>query len=504
MAMPLGAFVPDEEAARWIEAWLRAVDPALAAGVWPGWDPARQAVGLALPGGGGWCVARAAAAGGRAVADRTGGTLPGVARLADAPRGGAGAGAVLARALIPGVSACVLRDSVVPTLADAAPLPDLAARAAAALFALWWAGDRAAPVPAARAWEPAEAEALAVVEGRVLLAALGGDARAPEVQASWTRLATQLALLRRERYACLEPEDGQAGEEGEAAGGQGAFDVGGRALEVVAGLPAFVGAGCAAALADGGSGTAPPPELAAGLADLGEVPQPARRRLTGWGLATLLSRLEAAGPRDAERASGRAWAPRRAFPQGWRVALREGVGLDRLLEAHVTFDGGSRDDAALAAALAAHGHADALTRSRAAAAAAEHARTALLAGILQGTGTLLVVDVRGLGAGRVAAPRPAELVHAGLAVHPAGVTFTYPRGTLLAFSGVPVAEDRRAGLLQVRVRGRLHLAGDGTALGAAAADFSQGLELQVPGVRIRARTGSIQPVEGGFLLRLLA
>lgn len=503
MAMPLGAFVPDEEAARWIEAWLRAVDPALAAGVWPGWDPARQAVGLALPGGGGWCVARAAAAGGRAVADRMGGTLPGVARLVDAPRGGAGAGGVLARAHIPGVVGCALGGTAVPTLTDAAPLPDLAARVAAALFALWWAGDRSAPVPAAPAWEPAEAEALGVVEGRVLLAALRGDARTPEVRASWPRLATQLALLRRERYACSEPDDPGAGEQAEAAGAQGAFAAGGRAMEVAAGLPAFVGAACAAALGGGGSGSAPPPELAAGLADLGLLPQPARRRLTGWGLATFLSRLEAAGPRDADPAAGRAWAPPRAFPQGWRVALREGVGLDRLLEAYVTFDGGSRDDAALTAALAAHGYAEALARSRVAAAAAEHARTALLAGILQGGGTLLVVDVRGLGVGRVAAPRPAELVHAGLAVHPAGVTFTYPRGTLLAFSGVPVAEDRRAGLLQVRVRGRLRLDGDGTALGAAAADFSQGLELRVPGVRIRARTGSIQPVEGGYLLRLL-
>jgi hypothetical protein len=66
---------------------------------------------------------------------------------------------------------------------------------------------------------------------------------------------------------------------------------------------------------------------------------------------------------------------------------------------------------------------------------------------------------------------------------------------------VPVAQDRRAGLLQARIRGRLRMSGDGEPLAGEAA-FTERLEMELPGVTVRARAGSVQPLDGGLYVKL--
>lgn len=476
-------YVPDEEAALQIELFARAVDPQLAAQAFPGWDPAGGCVALVLPAAGGFCLARAPWEIGRPVAGRQGEPLPGLRHvgaeeaaafafpgpLAPPPPGEDG-GAVASYRRTPVV--------LVPPAAGAA---EQAARVFSSLFRVWFTArpGRALP-PAPPLAETAEATAMAAVEGRLLLAALGAQ---PDVSAL-QRLLTQIALVRRERRSATEPE-----EEAEEL-----------ALEAGLGLGRYVGGLCARRLAEG---PVPPADLVAALADAAALPPARRLAHTGHALALLLQAVEGLG-KDLPVQGRRPWAGGTDVSGGWRAAVAAGATLDALLESRVRFDGGSRDDALLTSALAAHDHAAALERARAAAALAEQARRALVEGILTGPGTLLSIDIRALGHPLVRTPAPAQPVHAGLLVYPEGAEFSFAHGTHLRFAGLAVAADGGSGLLQARVPARLRLGADGAALpGEEAAAFTDGLQLNLPGVRLRARAGTLTPMEGGYLLRLL-
>lgn len=484
-------FVPEPEAAARIESWAAAVDAGAAAGVWPGWDPSRQAVALHLPASGGWCLAGFPGTPGRRVAARRGGILPGVSYVLEAEGVALGLPGAPVAALrdeeIPGVTARIVLDrTVVVVVVEAAADPAwrTGGRLFAALFRLWWVANGGSPdAPPVPMVSTAETSAVLTVEGRVLLGALRG----PDEEAALARAATQVALLRRDRRS------------GRAEAGIDAE----RRLEIALGLPSYIGTACAGARGV----TEPPAELAEDLGDLGVLSVSRRCLAEGWALALLLDRLHGVhgggASIDQGPAGQRPWAQRPALPGGWQVALQRGVHVDAVLEAHARFDGGSRDDAAVAAALAAHGYDRALGRARVLAAEAERAREALLGGILQGDGTLLVVDIRGLGEPRVEAPSPAEALHGGLAVYPRGAAFRFGGGIHLRFDPLPVAHDRRNGLLQSRLRAHLRLEGDQTTMGEGdGAIFTAGLDLAAPGVQLHATSGSIQPIDGGYLVRL--
>ncbi len=484
-------FVPDEVTARAIEAWVAATDLELASGVFPGWEPATQSVALVLPEARGWILARAPWARGRPVAARRGGILPGISFLPAAQASDLGLpdpDVPTPRRADEGALTVVCRGVPVVVTEPGGDPARLAAGVFTSLFAAWWSArtDRGAPqVPLLP--ETPGAAALAVVEGRLLLQALREGARGGPLE----RLVTQIVLVRRERWADCEPAQEQDA----------------RAVECAAGLARYAGACCAGRLALAARNTpaVPPAELIARLADLSAEPLPQRGGLTGWALASLLHLLEpvrgAAGGEAV--AGGRPWAQRRSFPDGWKAALSAGVAFDQVIESYVRLDGGSRDDAALVAALATYGHADALERARLLAAATADARRALIEGILRGEGTLLAIDIRRLGRPRVESPAPVQAVHGGLAVYPAGASFAFEAGPHLCFDRLPVAEDRRSGLLQTRVRARLRMQGDGAALrGGGRAVFTDGLDLTLPGMRLRAAGGTIEPVDGGYLLRL--
>ncbi len=527
-------FVPDEESARWIEAWVAAGagrrPPGAIGEVWPGWVPEAIPVGLILPGGAGLCLA-SARVGGREVAARGGGPLAGLRHLTwdDARRAGlpvaeaasAGAhpwlrgtpgpdGTVVAPA--GGTPAVFLEADALGARAateggGAAGLPPPFAIAAVlygALFSAWWgavpgraeppvpdeasdAGGPPAPARAAAGLEPAGAEqaALLAVEGRQLLELLEAAEGAERLRSP----AAALALVRRERRV----------EEAESAI---ALE---RWREMTEGLPAYVGWRCASALA---SGPARPPEPLpgplAGLADLAARAAGVRARLVGWGLALLLDRIEPLGPGPGATRP-RAWGGRLDLAGGWKALLASGRAphLDALVEAHLTFDGGSRDDALVRAARAAHGYEQALEEARTRSAQASAARRTLFDQILRGPGTLVVFDVRELSGGSVRAAVPPQAIHGGMAVYPQGATFRFAGGTCVDVTGAAVAQDRSSGLLQVRVPARLAFGAEGGRVSAEdGAVFAEGLDLRLPGVRVRARTGSIRPIDGGYLIRV--
>jgi hypothetical protein len=465
-------FVPDEEAARILEGWLDATDPAPAGEAWPGWPAGAAAFGLLLPHGGGVCLRGFPEVMGQAVATRTGRSHPGVCHLQpdEAARLGLPSGPSDA-------APRVVEAQGVPIVLTSAPRTSAAALWEQA-FGVWWSRQApAAARAAAAAWAPApptpQEVALATVEGRAAAAAL----QARVAGAEGERAARTLALLRRERRALWEEEQ-VAGE---------------RALEVLAGVPRYVGWRC--------GGEVPVDRVPD---EVGRLAGPERACWSGALLCVLLDRLADAGGAPPVRAA-HPWAERPDRPADWREGLAADAagGLDAALEAHVRFDGGSRDDAALAAAQSVHGYGALLDAADERAAAAAAARTALVEQILRGPGTLLTFATGPLGRARVTPAQPAQAVNAGLLLYAAGARFEYADGTLLDCSGLALAEDRHGALLHVRVAGVLRLGADGAPLSPRrAVAFTEGLELRVGGVRAHAHRGTLEPIEGGWLLRL--
>lgn len=208
--------------------------------------------------------------------------------------------------------------------------------------------------------------------------------------------------------------------------------------------------------------------------------QPASRSARiGLGLAQLLDRVD----------------------PGWQVVWGAGRdSLDQALERFVAFDGGSGDEALMQDAQYRHDYAGLLVAAQKRLAAERTARKALVDRILRGDGSLLVVDTSALGEGFVEAATPGQRVNAGLSVWDGAVAFRF-RGAEVFFDGVPVARDRRAGLLQARVRGRLHMSGDGADL-EEPAEFTERLEMDLPGVTVRARHGWVRPLDEGLYVKL--
>ena len=458
-------FVPDEEAAGVLEPWLSATAREGTAEIWPGWPQATPVFGLHLPHGGGVCLRWFPEAVGRQVAGRAGAPHAGLAHLD---------GAEAERLGLPGPPDA----DAGPRLAelDGVPVVVSTGRVPRALlweaaFAPWWHArvPRAARAAAA-AWTPQladpEATALATVEGRLL----AGVHRLADEEAE--RTARTLALLRRERR-------GDWTAEREAAE---------RALELLTGVACYVGWRCAGGV----------PAVPDGL---GQLSDPARTRIAGALLCAVLNLLAGTAPPPRRAASGR-----RQPPADWREALLTGAAtdLDELLEAHVRFEGGSRDDSLIRAACDRFGYDAVLSEARQAAELAAQARTALVERILRGPGTLLTFSIAELGPATITPAEPPQPVNAGLTLHASGARFEYPDGTLLDCPGVPLAEDRHGGLVHLRVAASLQFGGDGRSIDPnAEVQFTGGLDLRVGALRARAQRGSVRPIEGGWLVRMV-
>lgn len=471
-------FVPDEEAAHGIDCWAQAVQAIRTGELWPEWPPTGAAFSLILPGGAGLCVSGDQGVGGRAVAARGGGALAGVRHLHWEEAGALG----IAPPEDEAEATLSLQGHPVYVVSTAGGNAAAMARALARrAFGGWWSGRAGAGRGDGRPPAPdpsAEAAALAEVEGRLVFRALTEDDPVP--------LALQVALVRRERRLGLADGEVAAQEQ----------------WEVEQGVPAYVGGRAAATLGGAAVG-----DIASQLAAVARLTAGRRLRLIAHALCVLLDRLEGAPSAARPLGKGRPWAPRAELADGWKMALTSGraFSLQILLESHVRFDGGSRDDSAFQRALTTCDYVGLLQGQRERAAEADRARQALVDAIALGGGTLMVFDVRALGPAKVEVSGAAQSIHTGMTVYPQGARFQYVGGTRLAFTGIAVAEDRRSALLQTRVDVLLHVRGDGgRILPDAEAVFEQGLHLRLPGVDVRARTGVIQPIDGGYLVRVLS
>lgn len=323
--------------------------------------------------------------------------------------------------------------------------------------------------------------ALGNIEGQLLLAAYHSRA-----EADLSRLAAAFALIRRERRAQLN-DDLIAYE---------------RWREIHDGLPAYVQFHALEAAARSGYAPCQPFRDVYGADTLAAGDQRARllallesinRRgngagrnrffYSGMGLALLLDRLS----------------------PGWQERLRDGgVWLDSLLEEHVRFDGGAGDDMLIAETENRFGYVRKLEEEREHARLVRQRKRELVDRILRGDGTLFIFDVSDLRLTRTRSePGRVEPINDRLHIHTGPVHFEYGP-TLLSFNGVPVVEDRRSGLLEVCIPGdRLKFLGDDNDMRLLRpVAFTHGFELNAGGVRVVARRGLIQPVEGAVFVKI--
>lgn len=212
-----------------------------------------------------------------------------------------------------------------------------------------------------------------------------------------------------------------------------------------------------------------------------------RRRFfyTGMGLALLLDRVHS----------------------GWKEVIHSpGVWLDTLLEETVVFEGNEGDDTLIAEVQVRHGYVTLLEEERAIAREFRRRKGEVFGGIIEERGTTFIFDVSQL---RLTDTRfdlnSPDSIDERLQLHRGSVRFQYG-ATSLSFRGIDVLEDRLNGLIEARVPGfRLKVTGDGSQVPLLRpAEFTEGLELRVGGIDVRAQRGTIQPVDGAIYVRIMA
>jgi len=199
----------------------------------------------------------------------------------------------------------------------------------------------------------------------------------------------------------------------------------------------------------------------------------------------------------------------------WKVRVSAGETLDAILERLVTYGGEAEDEARLDVLRERYGYDGRLEAERVFSRSEMQRKKELLAGLLEGgDGMRLTFDVSELvpeedwwESGHVVFnwdPSALETVTRSVRIHGRGLRFR-GFGTDLEFTGVPVLEDQKSRLFHVKLPDEvnLKLEGDGreVALGKGAV-FEDGLELELPGVRARARSGYVQDAGGTLYVKI--
>lgn len=190
---------------------------------------------------------------------------------------------------------------------------------------------------------------------------------------------------------------------------------------------------------------------------------------------------------------------------GWTGALGPATFLDDLFEQAVDFDGGDGDEAVLLRAKEHYGYFDELVAERRRLRDLGARRAEFFASVLNSPGLKLVFDVSALEPAMVTGDRArVEPLQDHTLLYRGACTFRFGP-TTLDFEGVHLLEDRRNGLLQVVTRpGRLRFEGDDRSFGLdVPAEFTAGLALDVPGVKVRARQGVMYDADGVLYVKLL-
>jgi hypothetical protein len=198
---------------------------------------------------------------------------------------------------------------------------------------------------------------------------------------------------------------------------------------------------------------------------------------------------------------------------GWKRRVEAGEALDSVIGEHVLFDGGAGDERELEVLKQHYGYDERLDAERAFSRAERRRKEDLLASILGGSGTRVTFDVSSLVAeetwwdtGRVKLawdPAAVEVITSNVRIHSRGLRFR-GFGTDLRFSGVPVVEDAKNRLFHVNVPALgLTAEGDGQEFSISqAAEFEDGLDVALPGVQARARSGYVRNAEGALYIKI--
>lgn len=198
---------------------------------------------------------------------------------------------------------------------------------------------------------------------------------------------------------------------------------------------------------------------------------------------------------------------------GWKEKVERGAALDEVLEAGVRYDGGEGDEKTLEALKEDHGYDERLDAEREFSRNEKKRKEELLASILRGTGTRVTFDVSSLiseetwwDSGRFALdwdPSSVETITRNVRIHRKGLRFR-GYGTDLRFGNLPVVEDLKNRLFHVSVKAsRLGFEGDGhNHPPARPAEFQEGLEVVLPGVRARATSGFVQNTQGTLYIKI--
>jgi len=334
------------------------------------------------------------------------------------------------------------------------------------------------------------------LEGRLLYGYLNGSGFGDEVaeaasQPRPTAVARAFALVRRERQAEMGP----------------ATIVYERRMELYEGLPRFV-------------------ELTVlrGM-DSDEAPMAESfRRLFPGGLRETARRLVATRLGMLTQLNVRSWgASRRRFYHsgaavalllddvvaGWRHEVsNDGRPLDAVLEGAVEFDGAQGDEGLLEAARRYYGYYERLEDEQQWERSVSDRRRELLAGVFSAEGTRVTIDVSALNEKTAwYDTATAERIGESVVVHVRPGVFTYGDGaTFVECRGLTMVEDRRSRMFHITVPGtRLEITGDEESVGTArGAEFTEGLAVDLGGLRVRARRGVVLREGYTLFVRLLA
>jgi len=188
----------------------------------------------------------------------------------------------------------------------------------------------------------------------------------------------------------------------------------------------------------------------------------------------------------------------------WKDRVNDGQSLDRVIERHVVYDGGAGDERAIELVKERYGYDERLDAEREFGRQEKRRKESLLASLLTAEGTRITFDVSALipdetylESGRFEMtwdPGSVDTVTRNVRIHKHGLRFA-GFGTDLRFGDLPVVEDLKNRLFHVTVpgTGRLSLLGDGHRCSLLKpALFEEGLEVTLPGVSAKARSGYVQ------------
>lgn len=200
---------------------------------------------------------------------------------------------------------------------------------------------------------------------------------------------------------------------------------------------------------------------------------------------------------------------------GWKRSVAAGSTLDVVLERQVRFAGDPVDEKRLDEIKATLGYHDRLEQEREFSRSERDRKHHLLARVLNTDGTRVTFDVSSLvpdetwwDSGHLSVewdPATMESVTRDVRIHHHGLRFS-GFGARLVFTGVPVVEDLKNRLLHVSVPvERVNLEGDGRRFALIrGAEFSDGLQVRLPGVQAEARSGYLRETDGSLYIKVNA